>query len=174
METKLENLQIVVVGRKHVGKSRLIDCIFDPQKSGVKKGHKKNENETLNVVIKLSNSSLANIKTLVVDDKTNFSGKDLNKATKAINSSDFIIIVLDAREELFECETELIEFVRRTQMPFLIAVNKIEYGTNPHLLIELDALEVTYFELSCKENAGIESFRKKLIHMLPDEKNINN
>jgi hypothetical protein len=53
-----------------------------------------------------------------------------------------------------------------------VAVNKIEFGTNPHLLSELDALEVTYFELSCIENAGIESFRKSLIHMLPDEKQV--
>ena len=49
----------------------------------------------------------------------------------------------------------------------LVAINKIEFGTNPHLLTELDALEIVYFEISCKENAGIESLRKNLVHMLP-------
>ena len=81
-----------------------------------------------------------------------------------------MIFVLDAREELDRSETELISALQKSRVPFLIAVNKIEYGTNFYLLSELDALEVTYFELSCKENAGIENFRKKLIHMLPSEK----
>ena len=46
------------------------------------------------------------------------------------------------------------------------AVNKIEFGVSPNLLIELEALEITHFEISCKESAGIESLRKKLIQML--------
>ncbi|MCW8824773.1 MAG: [FeFe] hydrogenase H-cluster maturation GTPase HydF, partial [Ignavibacteriaceae bacterium] len=39
---------------------------------------------------------------------------------------------------------------------------------NPNLLTELEALEIKYFEISCKEHVGVNNFKKKLIHLLPD------
>jgi small GTP-binding protein len=159
----INKVHISVIGRANVGKSRLIDCMFNQQK--VKED---NTFQTNNESVKmLSNGTLALIDTVIIDDST-----DLGLFPKTLSKSDFFIVVLDAREELYKSETELIAHFQNNHIPFLVAVNKIEFGTNPYLLSELDALEVTYFELSCKENAGIESFRNKLIHMLPNEKQV--
>lgn len=167
-------LRIVVIGRERVGKLHLVSCIFDQKKSEIRNSLESNPESKKDPIIILPNDLPAVIKIFVLADKN---GYDKNKNYWSLNetsNADFIIIVLDAREELYKIETELISSLQLSRVAFLIAVNKIEYGTNPHLLSELDALEVTYFELSCKENAGIESFRKKLIHMLPDENSDSN
>jgi predicted GTPase len=161
----INKVHISVIGRANVGKSRLIDCIFNQQKVKKETTFQTNTESDIESVKMLSNSALALINNVIIDDST-----DLGLFKKTLSKSDFFIVVLDAREELYKSETELIAHFQKNHIPFLVAVNKIEFGTNPHLLSELDALEVTYFELSCKENAGIESFRNKLIHMLPSEK----
>ena len=167
MGTTVSNLHITFIGRANVGKSRLIDCIFNQKQFSPKEFHQKQSESTAESVRILPNGELTIVETVIVDEKL-----ELDLGKKAFSNSDFFILVLDAREELFNIETKLISYFQKSQIPFLVAVNKIEYGTNPHLISELDALEVTYFEVSCKENAGIESFRRTLIHMLPDEKKI--
>jgi len=168
MGNTVSNLQIAVVGRANVGKSLLIDCIFNQRKINPKELIEKGKESRAKTERILPNGKIALFKTVIIDEKPD---TDLDKS--ALSESDFYILVLEAREELFNIETELISYFQKNQIPFLVAVNKIEFGTNPHLLAELDALEVIYFELSCKENAGIENFRKTLIHLLPGEKKIN-
>ena len=170
MEVKTDKLHIAVVGRANVGKSLLIECIFyqkDFKPDDVNRTARKSIDKSVRL---FPDDSTVKIETIVIDDKEDFELKSRSGIVKAICMADFTIMVLDAREELFESETELITTIQKSQVPFLIAVNKIEFGTNPNLLTELDALEVTYFELSCKENAGIENFRKKLVHLLPGKK----
>jgi len=167
-------LRILVVGRERVGKLHLVNCIFEQKESEIKNSLASNQKSNKNSIIILPNDLPAVIQISVLDDRIRYDKNENFWKVNEISNADFIIVVLDAREELYKIETELIASLQLSQIPFLIAVNKIEYGTNPHLLSELDALEVTYFELSCKENAGIESFRKTLIHMLPDENSISN
>jgi len=167
MGTSVSSLHITFVGRANVGKSRLIDCIFSEGNNNPAEFQRTETKSKTELVITLPNRQLTIIEAVIVDEKV-----ELGITNEVFSNSDFLILVLDAREELFNVETKLISFFQKEHIPFLVAVNKIEYGTNPHLISELDALEVTYFELSCKENAGIESFRKTLLHMLPDEKQI--
>jgi predicted GTPase len=170
MKAKPGNLYISVVGRAKVGKSLLIECIFNQWDFTDDVLTKKTSALKNQSIKRLPNGSVVILNTIVIDDQTDPNRNKIIKTTKWISNSDFVIFVLDAREELYKRETEVISALQSSWVPYLIAVNKIEYGTNPFLLSELDALEVTYFELSCKENAGIENFRKKLIRMLPCEK----
>lgn len=172
MEIESDKLHIAVFGRANVGKSLLINCIFNQGKFKIDHTPGTITESNGKPVALLPNDSAAIIDIIVIDDKADFNRETRAKAEVAISKAVFSIIVLDAREELYKSETELINFFQKTHTPFLVAVNKIEFGVNLHLLTELDALEVTYFELSCKENAGIENFRKKLIHMLPNEKHV--
>ena len=167
-------LQIVVVGRERVGKLHLVNCIFNQKDSEITNSLVSNPESNKNPLIILPNDLPAVIQIIVLDNKIGFETNDYFGTNNEISNADFIIVVLDAREELYKIETEFISSLQLSRVPFLIAVNKIEYGTNPHLISELDALEVTYFELSCKENAGIEGFRKTLIHMLPDKSRSGN
>jgi small GTP-binding protein len=164
MGIEINKVYISVIGRTNVGKSRLINCIFNQQKEQSNRTSQLKTESHIEAVKLLLNGTLALVDTITIDDNTDF-----GLFTKPLSRTDFFILVLDAREELYKCETALIAHFQNNHIPFLVAVNKIEFGTNPHLLSELDALEVTYFELSCMENAGLESFRKMLIHLLPNQ-----
>jgi [FeFe] hydrogenase H-cluster maturation GTPase HydF len=164
-----EKLHIAIIGRKNVGKSLLINRIVsqelfmvnDTPGTTTKPVSKAAELLPYGPVVIIDTAGIA-------DDE--LGRKKINKTIKAISYADFAVLVLDAREELDNSETELITHLQKIKTPFLVAVNKIEFGINAHLLTELEALEVTHFELSCKENAGIENFKKKLVHLLPGEK----
>lgn len=164
-----EKLHIAIIGRKNVGKSLLINRIVSQELFIVNDTPGTTTEPVSKAVELLPYGPVVIVDTAGIDDDE-FGKKKSNKTIKAISYADFAILVLDAREELDKSETELITFLQKLEVPFLVVVNKIEYGINPHLLIELEALEVTHFEISCKENAGTENFKKKLIHLLPGEK----
>ena len=160
---------IAVIGRGRVGKSLLIDKLISPRVI--------DETRTENINLKpLSKKvrifpagrelaiNIASIENELVKPEAT-----TKKCLMAVSESDCTIVVLDARFQLTDSETYLISHLVNRKIPFLIAINKIEFGTNPNLLTELDALEAVYFEISCKENAGIESLKKKLIHLLPSK-----
>jgi len=164
-----EKLHIAIIGRKNVGKSLLINRIVSQELFIVNDIPGTTAEPISKAVELLPYGPVVIVDTAGIDDDE-FSMRKISKTIKAISYADFAILVLDAREELDKSETELITFFRKIQVPFLVAVNKIEFGINPHLLIELEALEVTHFEISCKEKAGVENFKKKLIHVLPGER----
>jgi [FeFe] hydrogenase H-cluster maturation GTPase HydF len=164
-----EQLHIAIIGKKNVGKSLLINRIVSQELFIVNDTPGTTTEPVSKAVELLPYGPVVIVDTAGIDDD-DFRMRKISKTIKAISYADFAIMVLDAREELDKSETELITILRKIQVPFLVAVNKIEFGINPHLLIELEALEVCHFEVSCKENAGIENFKKKLIHLLPSEK----
>jgi len=164
-----EKLHIAIIGKKNVGKSLLINRIISQELFIVNDIPGKNT-EPVSKAVELLPYGPIVILDAAGTDENEFDKKRINNSIKAISYADFAILVLDAREELDKSETELITVLQKIEVPFLVAVNKIEFGINPHLLIELEALEVTHFEISCKENAGIDNLKKKLIHLLPDKK----
>lgn len=92
-----------------------------------------------------------------------------NNNYKSIASADFAILVIDATEKLNNDERNLLKFLDKISVPYLIAANKIENGVNPELLKELKQLKKSHFEISCKENAGIYELKTKLTRLLPAE-----
>jgi len=165
-----EKLHIAIIGRKNVGKSLLINRIVSQELFIVNDIPGTTTEPMGKAVELLPYGPVVIIDTAGIDDDDEFAKMRLNRTIKAISSADFAILVLDARDQLDKNETDLITHLQKLKTPFLVAVNKIEFGINANLLTELEALEVTHFEISCKENAGIENFKKKLIHLLPGEK----
>lgn len=165
-----EKLHIAIVGKQNVGKSKLVNCIISQKLSFLNELTEKKTDVVSRVVELTPFGPRVIVDTAGIEDTPKFGKKAISNAIKFISNADFVIIVLDAREQLDAGETKLIEFLRQIKIPFLVTVNKIEYGINPQLLIELEALEITHFEISCKENAGIDNFKKKLIHLLPTQR----
>ena len=166
-------LHITVIGRRGVGKSLLVDRIMDIETSS-KSISSESKDELLSRIAQLTPSGPdVNIIIARIEGQNTQRVDVESKWLKSISDSDLAILVLDAREELDDNETYVITHFQKRKLPFLIAINKIEFGTNSRLLTELEALEVMYFEISCKENAGLESMKKKMIHLLPQNTNHN-
>ncbi|MGB5289204.1 MAG: [FeFe] hydrogenase H-cluster maturation GTPase HydF [Ignavibacteriaceae bacterium] len=167
-----ERTHIAIVGKRNVGKSSLINCLTNQELSIVSETPGTTTDPVSKAVEMFPFGPVVMVDTAGIDDEGELGKKRISKTIKSISKADFAIVVLDAREELDKSETELITFLQKIEVPFLAVVNKIEFGINPHLLIELEALEVTHYEVSCKENAGVDIFKKKLIHLLPGETEI--
>ena len=153
-----KKIHIAIIGRKNVGKSLLINSI-----ANIEPSHRTTSDLINRKVHLVSGSPEIVIDFAIIDDESDF---DRNTVIEVISAAALALVVLDARTELSQSEVRVITFLQKIKRPFLVAVNKIEFGVSPNLLIELEALEITHFEISCKESAGIESLRKKLIQML--------
>ena len=167
-----ERTHIAIVGKRNVGKSSLINCLTNQELSIVSQTPGTTTDPVSKAVEMFPYGPVVMVDTAGIDDEGELGEKRISRTIKSISKADFAIIVLDARDELDKSETELITFLQKIEVPFLAVVNKIEFGINPNLLLELEALEVIHYEVSCKENAGVDIFRKRLIHLLPGETEI--
>lgn len=164
---KAERLHIAIVGRRNVGKSSLINEVTNQPLSIISDVAGTTTDPVHKAVELLPYGPVVIIDTAGIDDVGELGKKRINRTIKAISTADFAVLVLDARKRLSEEEKDLIDYLRKLDLNFIAAVNKIEFGINPDLLNELKTYSITHFELSCKEKAGIELFKNSLLHSLP-------
>ena len=162
-----ERLHIAIVGKRNVGKSSLINALLNQEISIVSEMPGTTTDPVKKAVELLPFGPVVIVDTAGIDDEGELGQKRISKTIKAISTADFAIVVLDGRESLSSEEEELFRYMDKISLEYLIAVNKIELGINPALLKELKLLRGLHFEISCKENAGIEFLKNKMIRILP-------
>jgi [FeFe] hydrogenase H-cluster maturation GTPase HydF len=162
-----ERLHIAIVGKRNVGKSSLINALLNQEISIVSEQPGTTTDPVKKVVELLPFGPVVIVDTAGIDDEGELGQKRISKTIKALSTADFAIVVLDGREKLSSEEEELFSYMDKISLEYLIAVNKIELGINPALLKELKLLRGLHFEISCKENAGIEYLKNKMIRILP-------
>ena len=160
---------IAIIGKGKVGKSLLLERIIAQQEIDESLiENSKSRPLSRRYMLRSSGPEVIFNLARIEEDKVNLA-ESTKKCLMAISESDIVILVLDARTQLSDSETFLISYLEKRKISFLIAINKIEFGTNLQLLTELDGLETVYFEISCKENAGLERLKKKTIQMLSEK-----
>ena len=164
---KAERIHIAIVGKRNVGKSSLINSLTNQELSIVSEIAGTTTDPVSKAVELLPYGPVVIVDTAGIDDEGELGEKRISKTIKSLSSADFAIIVLDACEQLDNYEIKLIAHIQKIEIPYLAVINKIELGINPILLNELRALDVKHFEVSCKENAGIDTLKGNLIQLLP-------
>ncbi len=162
-----ERLHIAIVGKRNVGKSSLINALLNQEISIVSEIPGTTTDPVKKAVELLPFGPVVMVDTAGIDDEGELGQKRISKTIKALSTADFAIVVLDGREKLSVEEEELFSYMDKISLEYLIAVNKIELGINPTLLKELKLLRGLHFEISCKENAGIDFLKNKMIRILP-------
>jgi [FeFe] hydrogenase H-cluster maturation GTPase HydF len=159
--------KISIVGRKNVGKSSLLNKLVGQDFSKVSKipGTTLQPIEKEHELLPLGPVIL--VDTAGIEEEGELGEKKISKTIKILSQSDLILVVLDARQRLHPKEIELFAYIDKLDVPSLAAVNKIEFGTNQRLLTEIKELRITHFEISCKENVGINELKRKIIRSLP-------
>ncbi len=160
-------LHIAIVGRRNVGKSLLVNTLLGQDVSVVSEIAGTTIKSIMNKFELSPYGPVVIVDTAGIDDEGELGRKRLTETVKVLSSSDFALVVIDAREILQSKELELFAYLDKLQINYIVAVNKIEFGVNPELLDELRELRITYFEISCKEKAGIEDLKRKMIRLLP-------
>ncbi len=166
---KSERKHIAIIGRRNVGKSSLVNAFLGQELCIVSEVAGTTTDPVQKAMELLPYGPIVLVDTAGIDDEGELGEKRVSKTIKMIASADFAIVVLDARERISPKEWELFNHLSKINLPFIIAVNKIEFGVNPVLLTELKFLKATHFEISCAENVGIDTLKSKVIRMLPQE-----
>jgi [FeFe] hydrogenase H-cluster maturation GTPase HydF len=164
-----ERRHIAFVGRRNVGKSSLVNAFIGQDLCIVSEVAGTTTDPVKKAMELLPYGPIVLVDTAGIDDAGELGEKRISKTIKAISSSDFAIVVLDAREQLSPKEWELFTYLNKISIPYVIAVNKIEFGVNQILLSEIKWLNGTHFEVSCAENVGIDTLKRKVVRMLPNE-----
>jgi [FeFe] hydrogenase H-cluster maturation GTPase HydF len=166
--TDIIKKNIVFLGRNGVGKSSLMNSFVGKSIQTVPEELCPNSNKSMPLEI-VEYGNLILVDAVSVDDPTEEGFKKLNQTIRAISIADFIIVVLDGRERLSPIEFELFTYIKKISVPFVIAVNKIEFGVNQLLLSEIKWINAIHFEISCAENVGIDILKAKVIRSLRDD-----
>lgn len=143
---------IAVVGRRNVGKSLLVNSLLEQNVSVVSEIAGTTTNTIKTKYELLPYGPVVIVDTAGIDDEGELGKQRITETIKILSSSDFALVVLDARETLQSKELELFAYLDKLQINYIIVVNKIEFGVNPVLLEELKELRMTHFEVSCKES----------------------
>jgi len=162
-----ERTQIAFVGRRNVGKSSLVNSFLGQDLCIVSDVAGTTTDPVKKAMELLPYGPILLIDTAGIDDEGELGEKRVSKTIKAISSADFIVLVLDAAEKILPVEMELIRYLSKISVPYVIAVNKIENGINPELLLDIKKLEAVHFEISCIKNSGIEVLKSKIVRILP-------
>jgi predicted GTPase len=113
--------------------------------------------------------SVVIVDTAPIDEIRDQKQERINNTLNAISPNDFVVVVLDARQGLSTDEKKIFYHLKNNSIHFLAAVNKIEYGINSELINGLRALNIVHFEISCKENVGIDALKSRITRLLPME-----
>ncbi len=169
IEVKSERKHVAIIGRRNVGKSSLVNAFLGQELCIVSDVAGTTTDPVHKSMELLPYGPIVLVDTAGIDDEGELGEKRVSKTIKVIASADFAIVVLDAQERISPKEWELFNYLAKINLPFIIAVNKIEFGVNPVLLTEMKFLKATHFEVSCAENVGIDALKSKVIRMLPQE-----
>ena len=169
--SRYERKQIAVMGRQGVGKSSLVKALSVKNKNIADDNSGADQNQIEQILELLPFAPLVLKDTIAIDKKDELGKKKVSDTIKTISTTDLVILVLDARENISSKEWELLNYLTKISVPFILAVNKIEYGVNPDLLSEIKLLNTTHYEISCTENVGIDSLKTKVMRMLPQTDN---
>jgi [FeFe] hydrogenase H-cluster maturation GTPase HydF len=166
---KSERTHIVFIGRRNTGKSSLVNLFFGQDVSIVSDTPGTTTDPVSKAMELLPYGPVVLVDTAGIDDIGDLGEKRINRTIKSISSADFAVVILDGRYCLTNEEVELFFYLEKISLSYIIVVNKIELGVNPDLLSELKNLKLLHFEISCKENVGIDELRRKVIRLLPRE-----
>lgn len=160
---------IAVVGQRNVGKSRFVNTLIGKEVSEVSEIAGTTVSPIKNQFELLPYGPVLIVDTAGIDDEGELGSGKITQTIKTISSADLVILIVDSRNRLSSKERELIAYLDKIDVTYIIVVNKIEFGVNEKLLEDLRELRVTHFEVSCKENVGVEELKRKIIRMLPRE-----
>lgn len=166
---KSERKHIAFIGRRNSGKSSLMNAFAGQDLSIVSETPGTTTDPVKKAMELLPFGPVVLVDTAGIDDIGELGEKRISKTFKAISAADFAVLVLDATEQLHNDEKELIKYLEKINVPFIIAANKIENGVNPILLKEIKLLKKQHFEISCIEKVGIAELKSKITRLLPAE-----
>lgn len=163
---------VAIVGRPNVGKSSLFNRIIGERlsitddASGITRDRIYGKTSWLN-----QEFSIIDTGGIILRDEP-FSKEILAQATLAIDEADVIVMVVDARAGIVDDDENVINILRRSNKPIIIAANKVDDVTLRDQIYEFYSFGVDeVIPISSLHGIGIGDLLDKVIELMP-QKNI--
>ena len=164
-----ERTHIAFVGRRNVGKSSLMnkfigqDLVIVSDTPGTTTDPVKKSMELLPF------GPVVLIDTGGIDDVGELGDKRIDKTVRIISEANFALVVLDSQSPISSDEQNLLDHLRKLELPFLVVLNKSDLGTNYQIIEELKKAGIKFHSVSCRTGDGIYELKEKVSALLPAE-----
>ena len=161
---------IAIVGRANVGKSTLFNKLTQSRSAIV--------NDTPGVTRDriYGSADMGNRSALIVDtggvdvDQNNpIELQVVEQGRWARDEADCVIIVADNKEGLTPYDREMVDEIRKSGKPYVLAVNKVDSPSHHHILPEFNKLGVQYLlPVSAEHGHGLYELIESVSRLLPE------
>jgi GTPase len=161
---------IAIVGRANVGKSTLFNKLTQSRSAIV--------NDTPGVTRDriYGSADMGNRSALIVDtggidvDQNNpIELQVVEQGRWARDEADCVVVVVDNREGLTPFDREMVDEIRKTGKPYVLAVNKVDSPSEHYILPEFNKLGVKYLQpVSAEHGYGLYELIETLAGLLPE------
>ena len=161
---------IAIVGRANVGKSTLFNKLTQSRSAIV--------NDTPGVTRDriYGSADMGNRSALIVDtggvdvDQNNpIELQVVEQGRWARDEADCVIIVVDNQEGLTPYDREMVDEIRKSGKPYVLAVNKVDSPSHHHILPEFNKLGVQYLlPVSAEHGHGLYELIETVSRLLPE------
>ncbi len=167
--TSSSSLPVVsIVGRPNVGKSTLFNRIVGRRKVIVSDipgttrdiSEEVVEGEGFSFVLRDTGGYFPG-------DEDGITERVMEKLMESMMGSDLIVFVVDGKDGLTPLDLSLLDLVRRSGKPFVVAVNKMDSKVASHNLSEFFSVSGELFPISAEHGQGIEELLDRVGEMLP-------
>ncbi|SDC25956.1 [FeFe] hydrogenase H-cluster maturation GTPase HydF [Geotoga petraea] len=156
-------LNIIITGKRNVGKSSLINALLKQDIALVSD----TPGTTTDPVYKTMELQPIGPVTLIdtpgIDDVGYIGEKRVKRAERAFMKGDIGLLVID--KNLDDFDYKIINTFKKHKIPYLIVLNKIDVAN-----IEID--EENLVKVSAKNGEGIENLKQKITEIKPEEKEV--
>lgn len=164
-----ERKHIVFAGKRNAGKSSLVNAFIGQDLVIVSDTPGTTTDPVKKSMELLPFGPVVLVDTAGVDDIGELGEKRIGKSVKAISEADFVIVVQDGQSPLDDFDKNLLDHIKKLEVPAAIVLNKADLGINPELQEQVKDLPFRVFEVSCAKNEGIDFLKRKISRMLPQE-----
>lgn len=155
---------VSIVGRPNVGKSSLFNLLIEKNKSIISQ-RSGTTRDTISDYVTIKDKSIMLIDTGGLNDEDFILSKKINIQTKeAMESSDIIILVFDAKEPLTDFDISLFKLIVKLKKRYIVVVNKID-EKNENFFYEFNRFSDAVF-VSTKKQQNINLLKEKLYEMI--------
>ena len=164
-----ERTHIAFIGRRNVGKSSLMnkfigqDLVIVSDTPGTTTDPVKKSMELLPF------GPVVLIDTGGIDDVGELGDKRIDKTVRIISEANFALVVLDSQSPISSDEQNLLDHLKKLDLPFLVVLNKSDLGTNYQIIEELKKVGIKFHSVSCRTGDGIYELKEKVSALLPAE-----
>ena len=153
-------IQIGFFGLRNVGKSSLVNRITNQDMSVVSPVKGTTTDPVKKTMELLPLGPVTIIDTPGFDDEGELGEKRIITTQRVLRNCDVAILVTEAGRELNTKEQELIAIFQEREIPYLIALNKVDLFNSKSAITEING--VMSISISTKENTGIEELKKAI------------